>query len=77
MNGTIEEKPIIMKVLWTKYKKEGNFIKELSKVKVGELPIPTKKGYIFDCWQDIKNNKIDENTIPVRNKTYYANWIKE
>lgn len=51
------------------YVEEGN--------PLGELPIPTKKGYIFDCWQDIKNNKIDENTIPVRNTTYYAKWIKE
>lgn len=51
------------------YVEEGN--------PLGELPIPTKKGYIFDCWQDIRNNKIDENTIPVRNTTYYAKWIKE
>ncbi|MBO5478215.1 MAG: InlB B-repeat-containing protein [Clostridia bacterium] len=44
---------------------------------LGKLPFPNKNGYIFDCWQDIKNNRIDENTIPVRNTTYYAKWIKE
>ena len=45
---------------------------------IGFLPVPTRNGYFFDGWYTslVGGTKIDENTIPISNVTYYANWKK-
>ena len=44
--------------------------------KVGTLPTPTKGIYTFDGWYDEETNEeVDENTIPTKSTTYYANWV--
>ena len=44
--------------------------------KYGELPTPTRDGYIFDGWYDSNNNKIESTTIVdiTENKTLTAQW---
>ena len=44
----------------------------------GELPTPTRKGYIFDGWYDADGNLIEPDTIVVgvNNKTLTAKWTK-
>lgn len=45
---------------------------------IGELPIPSKNGYIFDGWyRDVSNSsKIDANYVPDGKVTLYAKWLK-
>lgn len=45
-------------------------------VKIGSLPEPTKKGYIFNGWYD-GDKKIDENYIVSSNVTLKAKWVKK
>ena len=44
--------------------------------KLGSLPIPTKEGYAFTGWYTgaTDGTKIDANTVPTGNITYYAHW---
>ena len=43
---------------------------------IGELPVPTRTNYNFLGWytEQTGGTKIDENTIPSQNSTYYAHW---
>ena len=44
--------------------------------KIGSLPTPMKEGYAFIGWFTgaTDGTKIDTNTVPVGNVTYYAHW---
>ena len=44
----------------------------------GELPTPTRSGYVFKGWYlDAEyNNKVNEDYVPTANTTLYAKWFK-
>ena len=52
--------------------------KVVMELPIGKLPTPTRMGYLFDGWYTEleEGTKIDENTIPDGNLTYYAHWTE-
>ena len=52
--------------------------KVVMELPIGELPTPTRMEYLFDGWYTEleEGTKIDENTIPDGNLTYYAHWTE-
>ena len=44
--------------------------------KLGELPIPTRSGYVFGEWLDENNQPIDETYTVTRDVTFTATWTK-
>ena len=50
-----------------------------NKAKIGKLPTPTRKGYIFQGWYTKKSGgtKITSNRIIKEKSTFYAHWISK
>ncbi|MBR3362652.1 MAG: InlB B-repeat-containing protein [Bacilli bacterium] len=44
---------------------------------IGELPTPTKEGFILEGWylEDDYQTKVTESYVPIQNKKLYAKWI--
>ena len=62
----------------------GGNVSESSRIvvkgsKIGELPVPTKRGYVFKGWYTSLTNgtKITQSTIIEKNTNCYAIWEKE